>query len=229
MVIDEEAQNILLDAKVVRRDAEFSPVRNSTGLAHGFRPRRNRELDGTLFPPVGFFTGDAAGEFLASHHGQLFGFEDQLLGGCAVGCDDASESADVTDVADERARVDIPDGGNFMAVQIELGGFCGAPVRGDLRKLADDQRFDIRAGGFFVVEIGADIADVRIRQADDLAGVTGVRENFLITGEASIENDFAAAARDGAGGSAVKYTPVFQSESGGSVLNFGQFVLRVWS
>jgi hypothetical protein len=70
---------------------------------------------------------------------------------------------------------------------------------------------------------------VRISQADNLAGIAGVGENFLITGEAGIENDFAAAARDGAGSAAVKGAPVFQSESGRSVLNFGQFVLRVWS
>jgi hypothetical protein len=70
---------------------------------------------------------------------------------------------------------------------------------------------------------------MRICQADNLPGVAGVCENFLITGEASIENDFAAAARDCACGTAVKYAPVFQSEGGGSVLNFGQVVLRVWS
>jgi hypothetical protein len=70
---------------------------------------------------------------------------------------------------------------------------------------------------------------MRVRQANDLPGVAGVCENFLITGEAGIKNDFAAAARDSACGTSVKYAPVFQSESGGSVLNFGQCVLRVWS
>jgi hypothetical protein len=67
---------------------------------------------------------------------------------------------------------------------------------------------------------------VRIGQANDLPGVTRIGENFLIAGEAGIENDFAAAPCDGASGTAVKYAPVFQSESGGSVLNFGQVVLR---
>jgi hypothetical protein len=67
---------------------------------------------------------------------------------------------------------------------------------------------------------------VRIRQTHDLPGVTWIGKNFLITGEAGIENDFAAAARDSARGTAVKYAPVFQSECGGSVLNFGQVVLR---
>jgi hypothetical protein len=169
------------------------------------------------------------GEFLPGHQRHLLGFEDQLFGGCAISGDNAAESADVPNVADEGARIDIPDGWNFVAIQIELGGFCGAPVRRDLRKLPHDQGFDVGTGGFFIVEICADIPDVRICQANNLPRVTGVCENFLITGEAGIENDFAAPARDGARGTAVKYAPVFQSESGGSVLNFGQFVLRVWS
>jgi hypothetical protein len=45
-----------------------------------------------------------------------------------------------------------------------------------------------------------------------LPGVTGVGENFLVSGEAGIENDFAAAARDCAGRAAVKDAPVFQRE-----------------
>ncbi len=70
---------------------------------------------------------------------------------------------------------------------------------------------------------------MRIGEANDLPGIAGVGENFLITSEAGIENDFAAAARDGASRAAVKYAPVFQSESGGSVLNFVQCVLQEWS
>jgi hypothetical protein len=67
---------------------------------------------------------------------------------------------------------------------------------------------------------------VRIRQADNLPGITWIGEYFLISGEAGIENDFAAAARDRAGRAAVKYAPVFQRKYGGSVLNLVQCVLR---
>jgi hypothetical protein len=58
-----------------------------------------------------------------------------------------------------------------------------------------------------------------------LPGVARIGENFLITGKAGIENDFAAAARDRACRAAVKDAPVFQRECRGSVLNFGQWVL----
>jgi hypothetical protein len=98
-----------------------------------------------------------------------------------------------------------------------------------LRKLPHNQRFNVGASCFFIVKIRADVSDVRISEANNLPGVTGIGENFLITGEAGIENDFAAAARDGASSTAVKYAPVFQSESGGSVLNFVQCVLQKWS
>jgi hypothetical protein len=64
---------------------------------------------------------------------------------------------------------------------------------------------------------------VRISETNNLPGVTGVSENFLVTGEAGIKNDFAAPARDRAGRAAVKYAPVFQRKCGGSMLDFRQW------
>jgi len=58
-----------------------------------------------------------------------------------------------------------------------------------------------------------------------LSGVAGISENFLVTREAGIENDFAAAARDGAAGATVKDAPVFERERGGAMRNFGQCCL----
>jgi len=79
--------------------------------------------------------------------------------------------------------------------------------------------------GLFILEIRADVADVRISQADNLARIAWIGENFLISGEAGIENDFAAAARDGAARAAVKDAPVFQRERRRSVRNFRQVIL----
>jgi hypothetical protein len=70
---------------------------------------------------------------------------------------------------------------------------------------------------------------VRISQADNLPGIAGVGENFLVTSEAGIENDFAALACDRAGRAAVKDAPVFQRENCRSVRNFGQCVLLCFS
>jgi hypothetical protein len=112
-----------------------------------------------------------------------------------------------------------------VSVQIKLRALRGAPVRRKLGKFADDERFDVGTAGLFIFKVRADVSDVRIGEADNLAGVAGVGENFLISGEAGVENDFAAPARDGAGRAAVKDAPVFQRERRGSVLNFGQWFL----
>ena len=128
-------------------------------------------------------------------------------------------------VAHKRARIHVPEHGNLVPVQIKLGRFPAAPIRGNLRKLTHNERFDVRPRRFFIVEIGADVADVRIGEAHGLPGVTRVGENFLVPGEAGIENDFAAAARNRAGRAAIKDAPVFQREGCGAVRNFRQCVL----
>ena len=60
-----------------------------------------------------------------------------------------------------------------------------------------------------------------------MAGVAGIGENFLVAREAGIENDFAATARDGAGGATAKDAPVFEGENGSAMRDFGQFVLLI--
>jgi hypothetical protein len=220
MMVDEQAQDVLLDAEVVGDDFVAAVFALRAGFAHLLGPGRASEVDGAFVPGVGLLARDAGSEFLTGHAGELLGFKDELIGGRAVGGNDTAQGADFANVTNQGARVDIPDDRNFVAVQVELGGFRGAPIGRDLGELAHDERFDVRMGGFFVVEVGADVADVRISEADDLPGVTGIGENFLITGEAGIKNDFTAAARDGAGGAAIKDAPVFQGEYGGSVQNF---------
>jgi hypothetical protein len=154
---------------------------------------------------------------------------DKLIARRAIGRDHAAQGADFADVPDQRAGINIPNRGNSVAVQIKLGGFGRAPVRRELRKFTNDEGLDVRTRGFFVIEVGADVPDVRIGEADDLPGITWIGENFLVTGETGVENDFPTAARDGAGGAAVKYAPVFESEYRWSVLNFGQRILPCWS
>jgi hypothetical protein len=70
---------------------------------------------------------------------------------------------------------------------------------------------------------------VRIRQADNLPRITRVGENFLVSRQAGVENDFSAAARDGSGRAAVKDAPVFERKCGRSVLYFRQCVILLAS
>jgi hypothetical protein len=66
---------------------------------------------------------------------------------------------------------------------------------------------------------------VRIGQADNLARVARIGENFLIAGETCVENDFAAAPRLGAGGSSIKNSSVFERKNRGAYDLFCQRTL----
>jgi hypothetical protein len=107
-----------------------------------------------------------------------------------------------------------------------LGGFVRPPVGSQHGKFPDDERFDPRLCGFLVVEIRAYISDMGIREADDLPGVAGIGENFLVAGQAGVENDFTAAARASARRASVKYSSVLERERRASSEGLVQCVLQ---
>ena len=94
-----------------------------------------------------------------------------------------------------------------------VGLVVRAPVAGDRRKFADDQPFDVRLAGFVIVGIGAVVADLRVGEDDDLAGIGRIGEDFLIAGDGGIENDFAGAFRGRTKTPALEDGSVFQGEN----------------
>jgi hypothetical protein len=94
--------------------------------------------------------------------------------------------------------------------QIILRGFSGAPVGGDRRKFPNDERLDVGSRRFLIIEVGPDISDVGIRQADNLARVTRIGEDFLIAGKAGVKNDFASAPGGCSPRAAMKNAPIFE-------------------
>jgi hypothetical protein len=78
---------------------------------------------------------------------------------------------------------------------------------------------------FFVVGIRANISNVRVGEADNLSSVTWIGENFLISGETSIENSFSTAAGFRTSGASNKNTPVFQRKRRGLSNLMGQRIL----
>jgi hypothetical protein len=113
-----------------------------------------------------------------------------------------------------------------MPLEILLGGFARAPVGSERRKFADHQRFDVRSLRLLIVGVRAHVADVGIGQADDLPGIAGIGENFLVTGEAGVENDFAGTAGASARRAAAKDASVLERESRATCEGFGQCVLQ---
>lgn len=154
------------------------------------------------------------------------GFKNQLIGCRAIGRHHPPQGPYLADVAHQGARIDIPNDRDVVTIQIKLRGLRGAPVGRDWREFADDQGFDVRPRGLLILEVGSDVSDMWISEADDLARVTRIGENFLVSGNAGIENNFAAPASDGAGGPATKATTVFQCQYSGPVENFCQGILR---
>src|SRR5262249_28678919 len=113
-------------------------------------------------------------------------------------------------MANKRARVYIGKHRNLELLEIFFGHLLRAPVGADLRELAHDQALNVGARGFVVFGVGAVVADLRIGQNDDLSGVGGVGENFLIAGNGSIKNDFAVAFAFGAVAFASEDAAVFE-------------------
>jgi hypothetical protein len=132
-------------------------------------------------------------------------------------------------VADERARVNVPNDRDAVAFEVCLRGFAGTPVGRKLGKFADDQSFDIGLPRLFVIEVCTYVADVGIGEADDLPGIAGIGEYFLIAGKAGIKNDFAATTDASARRTTVKYSSVLERENRACCGGLVQCVLQKMS
>jgi hypothetical protein len=85
----------------------------------------------------------------------------------------------------------------------------------------------VRARRFLILGIGSHISNVRIRQADNLARITRISENFLIAGEAGIKNNLSTAPGNGSRGTAIKNSPVFERKNSLSCFCFRQWILSL--
>lgn len=109
-----------------------------------------------------------------------------------------------------------------MTLEILLRRFGGSPVGSQRREFPHHERFDERTLRFLIIRIRAYIPDVRVGETNNLAGITGIAENFLIAGETRIKNDFPAAPCDGAGGAPAKNSSVLERENGRAYRYFRQ-------
>ena len=129
----------------------------------------------------------------------------------------------------QRPGIHVPNHGNFVPLQILVGSFSRAPIRRHVRKIAHHEPFDVWTRRFLILQIRANISNVGIRQADNLAGITGIGENFLVTGETRIKNNFPATAATSARRAALKYSSVFEREDGARFVPLPQCILRCGS
>jgi hypothetical protein len=86
----------------------------------------------------------------------------------------------------------------------------GAPAAHGRREIADDQPGCEDLRRLEVVRVRADVADVRIREGDDLSVIRRVGEDFLVPGDRGVENHFAECPAFGSHRDAVEHRAVFE-------------------
>jgi hypothetical protein len=204
--MDETTQDVALDPEVVRHDVETRLGRSVDGL------RRRASLH-RLRPGVGFLGGDARGQIEAGHRRTASGPCDQLIVGGAGGGQHAAHDALVSQVAHQRARVDLGNHRDVVGGEELLGVLIRAPVAGDGGELAYNQPLDVRPGRFAVLGGRAIVADLRVGEDDDLPGVGGVGEDFLVSGDGGVEDDLAAPLGARTKSAALEDRPVLQGKN----------------
>jgi hypothetical protein len=93
--------------------------------------------------------------------------------------------------------------------------FALAPVARERRHVPNYQAGGVGCGRFQILGRGAGVADVWIGERDDLSGIGRIGEDFLITGQRGIENDFASSVAFGADRLAAEDRSIFQSQDRG--------------
>ena len=153
---------------------------------------------------------DHAREVLAGHR-RLGGDQSLRLGFADIAGEDATaHRARLTDVTDERARVDACDRGHAAVGQPVEPAALGTRRILAVDRLAHDRRTRPRPLGLHRLGADAVIANVRVGEGDQLAGEAGVGHRLLVAGHAGREDDLAHGVAVGATGVAVEAGAVLE-------------------
>ena len=93
--------------------------------------------------------------------------------------------------ARETPRVDIGDADDVVAAQVVAERFLRAPVVVETRHVAHDQTGRVNADRILRRRVAAGVADVRMRERDDLPRVGRIGQDFLIAGDGRVEHRLA--------------------------------------
>ena len=122
----------------------------------------------------------------------------------------------LADERGERAGVDAGKSDDAAALEPRIEMPRGAVIRrrgdGGMQNDAARARRRREIDGLDVVLVGADIADMREREGDDLAGIGRIGEDFLVAGHRGVEADLADGVAGGAKAKAFEHGTVGQHE-----------------
>ena len=109
--------------------------------------------------------------------------------------DRAMRHALFADARGERARIDARNRRDIVALQPGIEGREAAPVGGMCRIGAHNKPAHRRIDGLDILVVGADDADMREGETDDLARIGRIAQDFLIARHRGIEADLAHSLR----------------------------------
>ena len=133
--------------------------------------------------------------------------------------DDAVGHAVLADAGGQRPGVDAGDADDVALLEPGIEPLGGAVVGGigdvGLEHDAADARERRHVDGLDVLVVGADIADMREGEGDDLAGVGRIGEDLLVAGHGGVEADLARRVADRADAAALEARAVREDQKGG--------------
>ena len=202
--VHQHAQDVALHAKVVGHHVvlEVALCRGDVPLA---------ELPATFCPAVGFAHGHFFREIHPLEAGEgagLFegmGFIELLAGQDATGL-----GAFLTQDAGQLAGVDVGDANDVVRLEVIGEGLLIAEIGGKYRKVPDDQSLSMDLTGLFIFAVGAGVAYMGVSESNDLTGIRGICEDFLIARHRRIENHFTNGTSLGAYRHAFEHSSIFQ-------------------
>ncbi len=203
-VVGQQPQDIALDAEVVRHD-----VQSRTRPQHA----RRFAADAALVPLVGRPHRHDLREIHSLEPGKGARSAKRHIGVGLVGGRDATAlGAALAEDTGELAGVDAGDCDRFALDQELRQRMARAPARIQERQVADDESRGMDRIRLQVLGRDAGVADVRIGERDDLAGIGRVGQDFLVARHRRVEDDLAGRDAGSADRNSPKHRAVLERE-----------------
>ena len=164
------------------------------------------------------FRGDLGSEVGSGHRWLGFDRGSRLVDTCRCRKDPAPHRAPVADVTDQGPGVDPGDRPDSVCLEpVEPATFGGRGI-GMVPGFAHDHAAGMGPARLHRPVRNPVVADHRIGEGDDLAGVGGIGDRFLVAGHRRVEDHFADPAFQGTAEQSVKPAAVFEQDVSGLCL-----------
>ena len=90
----------------------------------------------------------------------------------------------------QRAGIDLADAGDAIALKVPVQRLIRPPIRNYRTHFADDKGSHLWSITFDIFTVDPGIANMGHRHTDHLAAIGGIGKDFLIAGQASVEDNF---------------------------------------